>query len=254
MQLVVLCVCLGTLCLSSPSAGQNRLLEDNGCLYSVEGNCIPRRTTYGYYPTHWRAWPYAQPRIPKVKRAEQRELKGSTVLPDAEVPRVKDEASFSPDLPTSPEEFAPVPQPDISPRTDPLENLRPDETPLDVPPKADTPAVETPLEDDLNIPPAEESGAVRLDRPSISQLPGSRSLPRTSVTGGRNPLRFESVPPPRAIPAQFMGAVPATRPVSHETRFGHQPYIDRLGERSAHDQQPISQPIVPLRPNPLRSR
>ena len=31
----------------------------NGCLYTVDGVCVPKRTTYGFHQTHWRRWPSA---------------------------------------------------------------------------------------------------------------------------------------------------------------------------------------------------
>ena len=70
------------------------------CLYRVEGVCIPRRTTYGYYQTHWRIWPFAGTTAPPAMTTEPpRLLNGSTTLPQSELPRAKEEADRSPDLP-----------------------------------------------------------------------------------------------------------------------------------------------------------
>ena len=64
------------------------------CLYCVEGNCIPNRTTFGYHQTHWRRSP-CNPTFGDVSSSAQE----SSGLPDSEVPDRKEETSIRPDLP-----------------------------------------------------------------------------------------------------------------------------------------------------------
>jgi hypothetical protein len=193
---------------------QNLIIRDSGCLYGVEGSCVPRRTTYGYYETHWRNWPFAQkPKVTGDRQKRSSPPTGSTALPVIEVPRSTDEASISPDLPNKQEELAtdePSSSPeqlDIDRQTDPFEdNLQtPD---AEVPPN-EVPA--NPFEDDLRMPatevpgnegqanpfqndlqtptletPADESDATRLGPRLFND---SSSLAPSSAHGRNEPMR-----------------------------------------------------------------
>ena len=190
---------------------QERVIRDYGCLYGVEGSCVPRRTTYGYYETHWRNWPYAQPARISVKRQKRTfPFSGSTELPEAEVPRLKDEASIRPELPHKPEELAPyVPrglreQIEMDRQTDPFEDDL--QTPAAGVPRND--GQSNPFEDDLQTPavepPADDSGAMRLQPRGFYPTrlaPNSASIlsveMRQPQNGRYNPLRgsFERAKP-----------------------------------------------------------
>ena len=240
------CVCLWMLGSTSPAAGQDRLLENNDCLYSVEGNCVPRRTTYGYYQTHWRTWPFGEaPRVPKLKKKHRRAPNGSTALPDAEVPRVKDESSLNPNLSNKPEDLVPegaVPssQYETDRQTDPFRDDM--SVPRTGVPDFDMPDVEAPLEDDLNIPPAASSGAIRRARSGISQARPMRTAPTSTAPAGfRNPLRKVSAQNQVILP-HLMQTSPSTRSVSYAVPI--------------HETRSLPKPLEPATANlnPLRAR
>lgn len=87
-----------TAVLATPDATAQQALEGcgNGCMYTVDGVCVPKRTTYGFHQTHWRKWPYAQESLGSAYKEPRR---GTTKLPNAEVPRPTDESEVSPEVP-----------------------------------------------------------------------------------------------------------------------------------------------------------
>lgn len=213
---ITLYACVLATSFAAIANGQECLIQDNGCLYSVEGNCLPRRTTYGFYQTHWRTWPFAvTPKVPTLKKKVFREPQGSTTLPEAEIPRSKDEASLNPELPSKPEELAqdvnPAPadtQYQLDRQTDPFVdengaaiNSAPSNNGdgLIQEPAPTSPPAESPFGDDLNDLDDFSSGGIRLDR--------QRGLSRSPA----NPLRRHIVP----VQAPTTRYAPTTRRVTH---------------------------------------
>lgn len=201
---IVVCGVLGI------APAQECVIRDNGCLYGVEGSCVPRRTTYGYYETHWRNWPFAQPpRIPARRPKRSFLPAGTTALPEAEVPRPTDEASISPELPNKQEELAPfVPgtspdQIDIDRQTDPFEDdLRT--------PAADVPGNEgqqiNPFEGDLKTPAADVPGNERQTNPfdDLNPTPG---VPEDAADIPKNLFENDLRTPAVETPADDAGAM-----------------------------------------------
>ncbi len=218
-------VCVLFFCLTGAAVfGQEHLLkENNGRLYRIEGNCVPRRTTYGFYQTHWRQWPYAQPpKVPTLRKKAPREPEGSTAFPDAEIPRENDEASLNPDLPGKPEErtkdVVPVPG-NTQLRSD--RKLNPFEDDRSRPGVNDSPTSEPESTydsdlDDLND--LSPTGSIRLDRAGLTDIglprgKGGRPLAGNPIYGHNNPLRrHTSMQPPRDVQPSF---TPTAQNVSH---------------------------------------
>jgi hypothetical protein len=66
------------------------------CQYCVDGQCIPRHQTFGFYETHWRRWPIETPEIVSIKRRTQAD---PHLGPAAEVPTPHLEADPNPEFP-----------------------------------------------------------------------------------------------------------------------------------------------------------
>lgn len=142
------------------------------CLYCVDGQCIPRRHTFGHYQTHWRRWPVPPPTIPVEDTLPPGVQTGE---PGFDLPAAGDEAELDPDLVHQRETLPAVETPmelelrNEAVKPDPFQ----DEAPSDVP----------------NVNPAPSEGSTSRNMPP-------RMLPRqvSQYTGlpqpmERNPLR-----------------------------------------------------------------
>ena len=134
------------------------------CQYCVDGQCIPKRETFGYYQTQWRRWPVAPPAVA------------------APLPPSGDGLQF--DLPSSTDEDSQIPE--LRHRRERAGNL-----PGVEPPTPDDGM--NPFMDEGNMPEpaaADPDMGATLSRPTQSRL--SRRGPVS------NPLRSMSLPSPVA--------------------------------------------------------
>jgi hypothetical protein len=238
------------------------------CLYPVEGICIPRRTTFGYYQTHWRIWPFAGATAPRAMTAEPPKLpNGSTTLPQSELPRVKEEADRSPDLPRKADGGS-SPAPDGPKQMDVDKQIDPFQDDLDGPPNAfpDTPdaaasALASPNQLAVHRGKLEEAGRVaRASAPANYLLkPTSReraaAIGQVLGRGGRSVFVTGPLDEPRVNPLR-PSAGPRVKPFLPRT---DSPSSDAVctPEQSAQEcvslQQPsatVSQAVQPLPPAP----
>jgi hypothetical protein len=70
-----------------------------GCLYGVDGICIPRRISYGFYETRWRRWPAEQ--RDRIRESEESST-GLDDVPIGDVPQATEEGDPLPSLPGRP--------------------------------------------------------------------------------------------------------------------------------------------------------
>lgn len=72
------------------------------CNYCVDGQCTPRRHTFGHYETNWRRWPVPPPSIPVTESASDVGIGEQEFdLPAAaiDLPAAEDEGDLDPELP-----------------------------------------------------------------------------------------------------------------------------------------------------------
>ena len=74
----------------------------SNCQYCVEGQCTPRRISWGHYQTNWRRWPEPAPQVQPCPRGnpedENPDRRTDTSLPDLELPAVDVEADVDPEF------------------------------------------------------------------------------------------------------------------------------------------------------------
>ncbi len=214
------------------------------CRYGVEGTCVPKRSTWGFYQPNWRRWPEPPPAVPEYPSSNPTR---SVSTPGVEVPDARDEAEINPEFPHLRRKSSGKPTDREAPRG------------LESAPAEDdaAPFGEDELDDGLELPEAMDEGDFGHTAPRRHGAPGrparlveqAATPPHRSVNGhlepaGRNPLRG-STGPISPTGWERNRPLPSVRPAS-----ATQPLVTASGGSSA---DPATNRNVLRRiPNPLR--
>jgi hypothetical protein len=172
------------------------------CEYCVDGQCIPRRHTFGHYQTHWRRWPVPPPGIPVAQPID------SNIDEWTDLPAVEDEGEADPDLAHRREPATPLGAMEFSPRSQSLPApVKPDPFEDEVPEPAPAPASEPQPLPAIQPRPTDGSTTRNMPRtfPAVGRQMTRISRPRPMVV---NPLR-RMAPSVEALRVQFHQPIPA---------------------------------------------